>query len=110
MTKRMNKHSPLTEATYYILLSLLKPLHGYGIMKKVEQMSAGRVVLAAGTLYGALGALLDGKLITLIGEDESNKRRKMYCITQSGRALLEYEIARLREMYENGIDEMAGVS
>ena len=43
----------LTEAVYYILLSLLSPLHGYGIMQKVESMSGGRLRLAAGTLYGA---------------------------------------------------------
>lgn len=49
---------PLTEAVYYILLSLTEPLHGYGIMQKAEQLSSGRVRLAAGTLYGALNTLL----------------------------------------------------
>ena len=47
----------LTEATYYILLSLVRPRHGYGIMQLTEEMSGGRVHLAAGTLYGALNAL-----------------------------------------------------
>ncbi|MDE6233212.1 MAG: PadR family transcriptional regulator, partial [Lachnospiraceae bacterium] len=42
----------LTEAVYYILLSLIQPLHGYGIMQNVEKLSKGRVRLAAGTLYG----------------------------------------------------------
>ena len=41
----------LTEAVFYILLSLKEPLHGYGIMQNVEMMSNGRVKLAAGTLY-----------------------------------------------------------
>ena len=50
---------PLTEAVYYILLSLTEPLHGYGIMQKAEQLSSGRVRLAAGTLYGALNTLLE---------------------------------------------------
>ena len=45
---------PLTEAVYYILLSLTEPLHGYGIKQKAEQLSSGRVRLAAGTLCGAL--------------------------------------------------------
>ena len=40
----------LTEAVYYILLSLDKPLHGYGIMQNTETLSNGRVRLAAGTL------------------------------------------------------------
>jgi len=44
----------LTEAVYYILLSLLTPRHGYGIMQNAELLSAGRVKLAAGTLYGAI--------------------------------------------------------
>ena len=41
----------LTESTYYILLSLYHPQHGYGIMQQTEQLSGGRVHLAAGTLY-----------------------------------------------------------
>ena len=38
----------LTEAVYYILLSLVQPLHGYGIMQRAEALSGGRVKLAAG--------------------------------------------------------------
>ena len=49
----------LTEGVYYILLSLLQPLHGYGIIQNVEKLSAGRVRLAAGTLYGAINTLLE---------------------------------------------------
>ncbi len=105
----IKRFSPLTEATYYILLSLVEPLHGYGIIKKVEEMTMGRVRLAAGTLYGALSTLLDHKQIILIGEDKGNKRRKLYQITESGRVLLNYEIERLQEMVSNGAREM-GVS
>ena len=49
----------LTEAVYYILLSLMEPMHGYGIMQNVEQLSGGRVRLAPGTLYGAINTLLE---------------------------------------------------
>ena len=49
----------LTESTYYILLSLYHPQHGYGIMQQTEQLSGGRVHLAAGTLYGALNSLVE---------------------------------------------------
>ena len=49
----------LTEAVFYILLSLDAPLHGYGIMQNVESLSGGRVRLAAGTLYGALATLTE---------------------------------------------------
>ena len=63
----MNESIALTEAVYYILLSLCSPLHGYGIMQRVEEMSAGRVKLAAGTLYGALNTLKERGWITLEG-------------------------------------------
>ena len=53
----------LTESTYYILLAPDSPNHGYGIMQSVEQMSNGRVRLAAGTLYGALTSMQDKKWI-----------------------------------------------
>ena len=68
-------------------------------------MSGGRIKLAAGTLYGALTTLLDHRLIRLIGEDEANKRRKLYQITDLGLALVRYEIARLQEMATNGLKE-----
>ena len=108
MTKGIYRNSPLTEATYYILISLTKPLHGYGIMKKVEEMSEGRIKLAAGTLYGALNSLLSHKLIKPAGEEESNKRRKLYIRTGSGTELMKYEINRLSEMVGNGKKELEG--
>ena len=63
MNGLIQRNSPLTEATYYILISLTEPLHGYGIMKKVDEMSHGRIRLAAGTLYGALNTLLSTSLL-----------------------------------------------
>ena len=91
----------LTEATYYILLSLVKPRHGYGIMQLTEALSGGRVHLAAGTLYGALNALTGkGWIIQLPSEDDS--RRKDYRLTENGRRALRAEVARLRELADNG--------
>ncbi|MBQ4411149.1 MAG: helix-turn-helix transcriptional regulator, partial [Firmicutes bacterium] len=55
----MVENIALTESTYYILLSLVNPQHGYGIMQQAEELSKGRVRLAAGTLYGALSAMVD---------------------------------------------------
>ena len=106
MDKKLLKYSPLTEATFYILLSLNSPLHGYGIIKKVELLTNKRLKLAAGTLYGAIRTLLDYKLIELISEDMNNKGKKMYQSTISGKKLLYYEITRLREMVNNGIQEI----
>ncbi|MCL2643746.1 MAG: helix-turn-helix transcriptional regulator, partial [Candidatus Bathyarchaeota archaeon] len=44
----------LTEAVYYILLSMLEPIHGYAVMQNIEKLTNGRVNLGAGTLYGAI--------------------------------------------------------
>lgn len=91
----------LTEAVYYILLSLHTPLHGYGIMQKVEVLSAGRVRLAAGTLYGAISSMLEkGWISSLPGED--SRRKKEYIITEAGREVAAAELLRLRELVQNG--------
>lgn len=94
-------NAALTEAVYYILLSLIKPMHGYGIMQNVEQLSNGRVKLAAGTLYGAINTLLErGWVSALSGEKDS--RKKEYQITDQGKQILEGELLRLKELMENG--------
>ena len=91
----------LTEGVYYILLSLLQPLHGYGIIQNVEKLSAGRVRLAAGTLYGAINTLLEKGWITAL-EGEADSRKKEYVITEIGREMLQKELQRLTELLENG--------
>lgn len=97
----------LTEAVYYILLSLLEPLHGYGILQNVEKLSGGRVRLAAGTLYGAINTLLEkGWIIALEGEGDS--RKKEYRITETGLSVLKNEVQRLRELLENGKHLLGG--
>ena len=91
----------LTESTYYILLSLTQPQHGYGIMQQTEAMSKGRVRLAAGTLYGALNSLCEkGWIIQLPCDDGS--RRKEYRLTERGKNVLRNEVNRLRELVDNG--------
>jgi DNA-binding PadR family transcriptional regulator len=91
----------LTEAVYYILLSLYSPLHGYGIMQKVADLSAGRVRLAAGTLYGAINTMVEkGWIRALPGE--MNSRKKEYEITPLGKEMAAQELARLRELLANG--------
>ena len=97
----MNEHIALTEAFYYILLSLYEPLHGYGIMQKAEECSGGRVRLAAGTLYGALNALLEKGWIEALPV-EAGSRKKEYRITAAGKAAVEAELARLEELVKNG--------
>ena len=95
-------HTALTEAVYYILLSLQEPLHGYGIIQNVDKLSGGRVRLAAGTLYGALNTLLDKGWIRAL-ENEADSRKKEYRITEAGLDVLKAEVRRLRELLENGM-------
>ena len=97
----------LTEAVYYILLSLYSPLHGYGIMQKTAELSSGRVNLAAGTLYGALSTLLEkGWIAALPGEESS--RKKQYEITALGKKIAANELLRLSELLKNGEEIIGG--
>ena len=98
----MNAQAALTEAVYYILLSLVTPRHGYGIIQNVEVLSGGRVRLAAGTLYGAINTLLEKGWIRARPE-EKDSRKKEYVITDGGRQALADEMNRLRELLQNGI-------
>lgn len=98
----------LTEGVYYILLSLMKPLHGYGIMQNTEQLSGGRIRLAAGTLYGAITNLLDKGWIEALPGELDNRNKKEYLITNLGKAVLQDEIARLEELASNGRKIMNG--
>lgn len=96
----MNESIALTESTYYILLALYTPQHGYGIMQTVERLSAGRVHLAAGTLYGALNALCGKGWIQPLPQTDS--RRKEYRLTDRGVAVLKAELDRLRQLVAGG--------
>jgi DNA-binding PadR family transcriptional regulator len=98
-----NTTAALTEAIYYILLALQEPMHGYGIMQKTSAMSRGRLVLSAGTLYGAISNLLEKGWIMPCGESsETDGRRKMYKITDKGQEILVAELERLEELVQNG--------
>jgi len=93
---------PLTEPTFLILLSLSPgPKHGYAIMKAVENLSEGQVLLSTGTLYGALKRLLDEDLIQRMADPLPNptiRERKAYILTEHGRRVLNAEAARMRKL------------
>ena len=93
---------PLTEALFYILLAARRPIHGYGIIQEVAEMTGGRVNLGPGTLYGAINTLVDRGWITLYSAEEGSRRKKEYIITGQGRAAFASELARLRELVRNG--------
>jgi DNA-binding PadR family transcriptional regulator len=91
--------APLTEATFFILLSLMPgPRHGYGIIKDVPALSEGRVALTTGTLYGALRRLLDLGWIERVEPGPGaagGREQKHYVLTALGRRTLAAEIGRL---------------
>lgn len=104
----MSENIVLTESTFYILLSLVTPRHGYGIMQEVERMSEGRVRLRAGTLYGALNTLCDKRWIRQL-VPEPGSRKKEYEITDEGFEVLRRESERLRELVENANAVLGGI-
>jgi len=96
-----SERGALTEAVFYILLSVYTPLHGYAIMQNINRLSNGRVVLGAGTLYGAINTLLERGWIAGTSEIKDT-RKKDYVITSAGKAVVLNELKRLEELIENG--------
>jgi DNA-binding PadR family transcriptional regulator len=88
----IQKYLPLTEATYYILLILKEPNHGYAVMQQVQEISKGLVEIGPGTLYGAFSTLEKEGLIEMVKHEN---RRKSYVLTQKGKQVLEAQIERL---------------
>ena len=97
---------PMTETGFYILLCLREEMHGYSIVKKVEDLTNGEVRLSPGTMYGSLSKMEKEGLITFAREEE---KRKIYIITELGREVLSLEMKRIRRLYRNlqevGCDE-----
>ena len=90
------KGGALTEVTFYILLSLYTPKHGYAVMQFIEEKTGGRLSLGAGTLYGALNSLQEKEWIKPCGDCEG--RKKEYISTSLGKEVAEKELVRLEEL------------
>lgn len=91
--------TPLTEPVLLVLLSLAEqPRHGYSIIKDVEVVSHGRVVLSTGTLYGALQRLLETGWIEHFEEQERSRDRRAYRLTARGVRNLHLEVERMKEL------------
>ncbi len=95
------KDNPLTEAFFYILLSLRHPNHGYGVIQEVEELTRGRVSLGAGTLYGALQTMQKRGWIRVVSQETESRKKKEYIITEAGKEVFETERARLAELLGN---------
>ncbi len=95
----------LTEPMYYILLSLIEPLHGYGIMKNVETLTNGRVKVGPGTLYSLISRFEKEGFVIKVSTHES---KKTYKLTQKGREILIEEHQRLKELVNDGNNLIEG--
>lgn len=94
----MNKPiAEMREPTYFVLAALLDgPLHGYAIIKRVAELSGGRVRMATGTLYTALDRLAGEGYLRVVREEIVNGRaRRSYGLTEPGAAALRAEAARM---------------
>ena len=93
------KLDTLTEQMYYLLLALHEPGHGYAVMERVREMTAGRLQIGPGTLYTLLGRFEGEGLICLHSVADN---RKVYGLTQRGREELRHEFDRLRRLVADG--------
>ena len=100
------KGGALTEVTFFVLLSVYQPRHGYAIMQFIEEKTNGRLVLGAGTLYGALTSLEEKGWIMPCGN--AGGRKKEYLITDAGKEICNKEILRLKELVKIAEDIMEG--
>ena len=101
MPKR--KLDPLPAAAFQIMLALADgDLHGYAIMRQVEEQTGGRLRLGPGTLYGSIQTLLEGKLIEDVDRPENievhSERRRYYRLTIAGRKMARSEAEKLADV------------
>ncbi|WP_093061543.1 PadR family transcriptional regulator [Psychrobacillus sp. OK028] len=90
----------MTETAFYILLSLTEPSHGYGIIKRVEELTNGRLKLGSGTIYGTLTKMQNDGMIIVFSDE---KRKTIYEITKLGKNVMQAEIERLKELHKNAL-------
>jgi len=85
----------MSETMFYILFALQSARHGYGVMQHVEELTGGRIVLGAGTVYTSLGKLEADGLVAVTSRDD---RRTNYLITPKGTEVLRQEARRIEEL------------
>ena len=101
---------PLTEPVLLILASLAgAPRHGYALMKDIESLSSGRVRLTTGTLYGALGRLLDEGWIERFEQEDTSRDKQAYRLTPLGHRKLQGELDRMKQLVRITSSRLKGV-
>jgi DNA-binding PadR family transcriptional regulator len=100
---------PLSNAVTHILLALARrDLHGYGIMQEIAAISSGEYKLGPGTLYDNLKTLLAAGVVTEFSEKNApGEARRLYHLTDSGTAVLDAELKRLRSVVQAGRKRLA---
>ncbi|XHY44938.1 PadR family transcriptional regulator [Psychrobacillus sp. L3] len=98
--KIIASYIPMTETAFYILLSLSEPRHGYGIIKHVEEITKGRLVLGSGTIYGTLKKMQRDYIVKVYADE---LRKTIYEISEIGKTLIRNEISRLKELHTNAL-------
>jgi DNA-binding PadR family transcriptional regulator len=97
-----NQCLPLTEVAFYMLLTLASgPRHGYAILKDVQELSGGRIILSTGTLYGAIKRLVEQGWIERIEcdlPDETGRPKKDYQLTDIGQRIFKAELNRMKKL------------
>ncbi|KAF1305125.1 PadR family transcriptional regulator [Enterococcus saccharolyticus] len=89
----------LTDSTYLILLALLKPQHGYAIMKEITVLTDGNFEIGPASMYTILKKLVKSEWIQL---EETLDRKKIYHITPQGIDVLKKEVQRRKVFYQAG--------
>ncbi len=94
---------PLSNLALHVLIALAEgPSHGYAIIKDVESRTGGRLNIRSGALYSMIQRLHEDGLVENAPppHEETDPRRKYYCITTLGRQVAALEADRLRDMIE----------
>jgi len=103
VTQATSEAKPLTEPVLLILTSLAaQPRHGYGLIKDIELLSAGRVRMSTGTLFGALRRLLEDGWIERFEQDDTSRQKQAYRLTAPGRRQLQLELERMKQLTRAG--------
>ena len=99
---RQSRPKPLPAASTHVVLALLDgELHGYALMRRVEEISDGAVRMGPGTMYGTINRLLTDGLIeetTHLRESDDVERRRYYRLTGAGERVAVAEVDRLRTL------------
>jgi DNA-binding PadR family transcriptional regulator len=102
LDKLIKENIPMTETAYYILISLSRPRHGYGIIKFVDELTEGRIKLGSGTVYGTLTKMKRKEIILSFSDEE---QKTVYFLTDVGKQLLQTEMARIKKLHQNTLEQ-----